>query len=381
MRAPRTIAAMPDVNPRLLGNAERTVLEVVRRHGTVARSAIAAETRFTQPWVHRLTGSLVDAGWLVAGAPRRTGRGQPSPSLSISATAAYSVGLNVDTDSACVCLCDLSGRIVDRWALDAAPSDRAATLAAMREAFGKMAARHAVPHERVVGIGCAIAGYFTGPAGEVNAPDPLREWSLVDLAGLVERTFGLPVWVVNNATAGAVGEAMVGAGRWARSLCYLSFVYGFGSGIVIDGRQYLGRHGNAGEMRILRPGAEADDRPALRTLLETLRGRGVDVASVAELQRRYDPAWPGVADWLDRVQPQLDRIVNTLAGLFDPDAIVFGGLLPPALAETLISRTRFWGEWRYGSAPPLPRLVATEAGVDASVLGAALQPLLHHFFG
>ena len=84
---------------------------------------------------------------------------------------------------------------------------------------------------------------------------------------------------------------MRGAGLWARSFAYFSFNYGFGMGLILDGKPYFGSHRNAGEMRMFRPDDETENRPALRYLIDELRRNGVRIDSVADLKERFDPAW------------------------------------------------------------------------------------------
>ncbi|MFH7397120.1 NagC family transcriptional regulator, partial [Pseudomonas syringae pv. tagetis] len=74
---------------------------------------------------------------------------------------------------------------------------------------------------------------------------------------------------------------------------------------------------------------ESINRPALRYLLDEMHQRGVQVDSIDDLRLRFDPDWPGVDTWQTRVKPKLDRMINALAGLFEPQAVVFGGQLPP----------------------------------------------------
>jgi predicted NBD/HSP70 family sugar kinase len=230
-------------------------------------------------------------------------------------------------------------------------------------------------------VGLSLPGFFVNGGAQINTPEPLREWALVDLHPIVEAAFGMPVSIQNSANAAAVGENLIGVGRWAKTFCYLAFGYGFGSGIVIDGKPYLGRRGNAGEIIFDAPNLEGSSRPALRYLLDDLRSQGVNVSSIEQIRERFDPNWPGVETWITRVQPALNRVVNAVSGLLDPDAIVFGGELPAALGLELISRTDFWSsEHRYETPPPKPRLVLAEGGSRATAIGAALLPLAASFF-
>lgn len=54
---------------------------------------------------------------------------------------------------------------------------------------------------------------------------------------------------------------------------------------------------------------------------------GVIVDSVGDLRQRFDATWPDVESWILRSLPALNRTINAVAGLFDPEAIVFGGQL------------------------------------------------------
>lgn len=319
---------MPDAPFTPLSHNQRVVLDVVRRKGPLPRAAIAPETQLTQPWVHRLVEELLSSGWLLAGKPLKGGRGQPSVSISLARTAAYSVGISVETDHIQLCVADLACQVVAQRELTSPPPQRQDTLRLVNSALDEILHEHAIDRARVVGVGVAISGFFVNGGRQINAPEPLRDWSLIDLKPVLSEALGLPVSLLNDATAAAIGESLVGVGRWAKTFCYLSFLYGFGAGLIIDGKPYFGRHGNAGEVSLFVPD-DSEQRPALRYLLKELQSHGVDVSSIEQIRQRFDPNWPGVDAWVARIQPQIDRTVNALAGLFDPEAIIFGGQLPP----------------------------------------------------
>ena len=85
----------------------------------------------------------------------------------------------------------------------------------------------------MIGAGFSVSGFKTGRAGTYVAPIPLSDWSNRDLGREIMAALGLPVCLENNATAGAIGEAMVGVGLEHDTFAYLSFNYGFGGGIVV----------------------------------------------------------------------------------------------------------------------------------------------------
>lgn len=359
----------------LASGNERMILDIVRRSGPIARAAITGRTNLTQQSVHRLVDGLIQRGLLRAGPVHRAGRGQPSPTIELVREAVYAVGVSINTDSAVLCLADFDCGVVEEVRLPTVPHDRAATIAALLRRLERMLADHHVPRDRLLGLGFGMSGFFVSANREFNAPEPLRDWSLIDLRPILTEAFGLPVWVENNATTGAIGESLRGAGLWSRTFAYLSFNYGFGGGVVIDGKPYFGFHGNAGEFSGIYDPEETLRRPALRYLIDTLRSNGVDIETIEDLRRRFDPSWPGVDAWIDRTMPTLDRLVHTLSAVLDPQAIVFGGQIPGELGRMLMARVRFPGEHRYGIGAPTPKLVLSETKGDAAAIGAALLPL------
>ncbi|WP_214347707.1 ROK family transcriptional regulator [Pseudomonas congelans] len=357
---------------------ERKLLDILRRRGAITRATVSTEMDLAQQSVHRLIEELISRGLLRSGERVKNGRGQPSPRIELVNEAVYAIGVSINTDSAVVCVADLGCNVLEQVTLRTPPLSRNSTLDSLEKTIERMLQRNGIEAQRVIGIGFAIAGFFLENR-QINAPEPLRDWSLMDLQPVLEERFGMPVWLENNATTAAIGESLVGVGAWASNFIYLSFNFGFGAGVVINGKPYFGSHGNAGEITLYND-EESINRPALRYLLEDLHQSGVQVDSIEDLRLRFDPDWPGVDTWVTRVKPTLDRLINALAGLFDPQAVVFGGQLPPELGKRLIAATTFWGTHRYNSPPPRPQLLLSETNGDAAALGAALVPLKERFF-
>ena len=219
---------------------ERLILDIVRRHGPIARALITAHTNLTQQSVHRLVEALMSRGLLRAAAPLKGARGQPSPTIELVKDAAYSAGISINTDSAILSLADFGCNIIAQETLGMVPSDRLMTLAALSLSLQSLLERHGIPRERLAGLGFAMSGFFVLDDHVFNAPEPLRDWSLIDLRPDLEEIFLLPAWLENNATTGAIGESLCGVGLWCPSFAYLSFNYGFGGGLVLEGKPYLG---------------------------------------------------------------------------------------------------------------------------------------------
>ncbi|WP_122744682.1 ROK family transcriptional regulator [Pseudomonas viridiflava] len=360
---------------------ERFILDVIRREGSISQSRVGQLSHLTQQSTHRIISALLARDLLQAGPPASgAGRGKPSPSLQLAARTVFSVGIAINTDCAILTLTALDCELVEEVRFRFPPLSRQTTLERLSTALDRICVRNGVDKASLIGVGFSINGYFVANRRQINAPEPLRDWSLIDLQPLLEETFDLPVWIENSVSAAAVGESLCGAGRWARSFVYLGFNYGFGGGLVIEGKPFFGANGNAGELSSILTREEQEVRPALRYLLEMLQEQGVDVDSIEDISLRFDPRWPGVDAWIDRVMPCLNRIINSLSGILDPQAIVFGGQLPVALGEALMARVEYWGGDRYGITATRPSLVMGQQSCDAAARGAALIPLRACFF-
>lgn len=358
---------------------ERRLLSEIWDTPGLTRSALGGRLDLTQQSIHRIVSQLEERGLLLLGDLEPPPfKGQPSPRLLLNPQYACAIGVSINTDSAGVALMDFSGRVMTR-ALSIDRLSMQETLEQIDTRIDALLVEAGFARISVVGIGFAIAGFLVEGTA-YNAPEPLSQWSMVQLGPLLSEWFKLPVWTENGANAGALCERMLGVGRSARDFVYLSFNYGFGGGVVLNGELVRGGFGNAGELSGMFTPEEAPDRPRLASLLDMLRQGGAPVGTIGDLGKTFDMSWPGVAEWLNRVTPAHNRIINVLNAVVDPEVVVFGGQIPPPLAEALIERTIIFGEPRYGVYRKFPKIVVSEIRGETSAIGAASLPLKDVFF-
>ena len=99
-----------------------------------------------------------------------------------------------------------------------------------------------------VGVGVAAPGPLDPEAGLVIAPPTLAGWRDVPLAALLEARLDLPVRLLNDANAAALGEWRFGAGRGTRNMVFVTVSTGIGGGVIVDGRLLHGFRGLAAEI-------------------------------------------------------------------------------------------------------------------------------------
>ncbi|GHO44352.1 ROK family protein [Ktedonospora formicarum] len=102
--------------------------------------------------------------------------------------------------------------------------------------------------KEIVGIGIAAPGPLNNRTGVVLSPPNLPGWRNIPLREIFEEQYQLPVYLENDANAGALGEYLFGAGRGSQDMVYLTISTGIGGGVIADGRILEGTAGTAGEL-------------------------------------------------------------------------------------------------------------------------------------
>jgi glucokinase len=233
------------------------------------------------------------------------------------------------------------------------------------------------------GIGIASAGIIDEELGVARHGANLG-WRDTALAERLQVEMEVPVQLVQDARAAALGEAIFGAGRHAGSFLTVVLGTGVGGALVIDSRPVRGAHGLAGEIGHLQVDPEGlDCGCGGRGCVETL-------ASATALSRRYAAATQerlGAEEVVtralhgDRVARQLwDEAISALAialaasvTVMDCELVVLGGGMV-AVGPPLVDQLRAALLPRLNLVPP-PELTVATLGSASGLLGAAAGAL------
>jgi predicted NBD/HSP70 family sugar kinase len=237
---------------------------------------------------------------------------------------------------------------------------------------------------RVRGVGVGVPG-ITGPDGMVVSAPPLG-WRHMRLGGRLSEELDLPVWVDSDVNLAALGELRFGAGRGARNLVCVTVGATLGAALILDGKLYRGHGGAAGALGAMLPGTsflewQDSGTGALEALLS---GKGIAdrarvLADSAGLPLPLDGLRPedvfaAAAEGTGWACAVIDETVDYLAvalaavqAVLDPERVILGGSAVTASETLLPALVRRLA----GLAHP-PRLVPSELGARAAVLGAAI---------
>lgn len=109
----------------------------------------------------------------------------------------------------------------------------------------------------VLSAGISCGGPLDSKSGIILSPPNLPGWNNVPVCDIINKKFGFPVFLQNDANACALAEWKFGAGRGCKNMIFLTFGTGMGAGLILDGRLYSGTNdlaGEAGHIRLSQSG-------------------------------------------------------------------------------------------------------------------------------
>jgi predicted NBD/HSP70 family sugar kinase len=221
------------------------VLRTIFAHDSVSRAEIARITHLT-----RTTVSDIVAGLLVEGLVREIGLGASiggkSPILlSVEADSRFLIGLNLAQNKFIGAIVNLRGEIKEKVEADVHDDNGEKALQLVYQILDELIRKKLKP---IVGIGVGAPGLINTRDGIVlNAVN--LEWQDLPLGQLLQKKYDLPVSILNDSQATAIGEYVYG-GDHARdeNLIVVNVKHGIGAGILINGRLFQGDGGGAGEI-------------------------------------------------------------------------------------------------------------------------------------
>lgn len=297
------------------------------------------------------------------------------------------------------------GELISRhYCLTLAWEGPEAVIERLLSSMGKVMAKAGLKNSELGGVGVAAAGIIDSDRGIVTTSPNLPGWQDVPIRDIIAERFGVSTYVINDASAAALGECCFGVGRGMRNLIYLTVSTGIGGGIIIDGKLYLGADGCAGELghMIIEPdgprcacgnfgclealaSGSAMAREALRRLCQD------EPSSITELtQGKLESITAEVIAAAARQGDKLAReVITTAAGylgiglvnlvnIFNPQVIAIGGGVSKMGSMLLQPARRVVKERAFKLPSQTARIVRARLGSNAEMIGAAAYVFTQH---
>lgn len=212
-----------------------------------------------------------------------------------------------------------------------------------------------------IGLAAPNANFLTGVIeNSVNL-----KWRNVNLVDLIKKYFDVPISMINDANAAALGEQISGSAKGMKNFIVITLGTGLGSGIVVDGNLIYGENGLAGELGhvivkhdgrkcncgkngcletyisangIRRTVFEFISYYNDETELRNINFNDLTSKYISELALKKDSVALKVFEFTGEI---LGRALSNVVAYFDPEAIILLGGLAEA-GDLLLTPTKFY---------------------------------------
>lgn len=219
------------------------VFRLIGAAGPIARTHIARRLGLSPATVTAVTRELLDEGLVRVAERAPSNGGRPALLLELVGSAATAFGVKIAPDHLVGVRVNIEAEVLDRFEVpfDAAAPD---ALAHLEDLLARQLADSA-SRPPLLGVGLGVPGVFDARTGRLESP--LLGWHGVELARILQRGLGVPVFVENDVNTLAVAERLYGRGHDVEHFITVTIGKGVGLGIIADGDIYRGFRGGAGE--------------------------------------------------------------------------------------------------------------------------------------
>jgi len=271
-----------------------------------------------------------------------------------------------------------------------------AVIGRMVTAIDSVISKADLPRSSFSNIVIASAGAIDPEKGIVTASPNLPGWRDVPLKEIMQKATGLEAFLINDASAAALGEHYFGVGRGVNNLIYITVSTGIGGGIIIDGKLYSGVSGSAGEighttidingprcncgnigcLEVLASGtAVAKEAQRLiaqgaKTMLTKLaegEAQNITAQTVAAAAQKGDALALAI---ISKAATYLGIGLVNLVNIFNPEMIIVGGGMTHMGDMLLDPARKVVAERAFQLPAQRVRIVPSQLGDNAAVLGA-----------
>lgn len=303
----------------------------------------------TRAAVTLIVNDLLECGVIQEAEIRSAPSGRPPVTLEINPARGLVGAIDMGATHMSIAIADFTARILQEvdFPFDIKNGPEIC-LAEANQNLGKLMAAQGLSLSDLTAIGIGVPGPVITEAGMVVAPPIMPGWDRYPIRATLEKMWGCPVTLNNDAELGALGEWAYGAGRGEKNIAYIKVGSGIGAGLILNQQIYGGTTGAAGEIghltidengplcncgnhgcleafagghAIAQQGQELV-KSGKRTLLSAIPLEKITAHEVAEAARRGDLPSQEI---LRRAGTFIGIAIAGLINLFNPSIVIIGG--------------------------------------------------------
>lgn len=225
---------------------QKLILDEILKNSPVSRATLSEITGLNKSTVSSQVNTLLEKDFIFEIGAGQSRGGRRPVMLVFNKNAGYSIGIDIGVDYLNGILTDLEGNIILEKTSDLSSSSASEVKEILFALIHGFVTYMPESPYGLVGIGICVPGLVDRHQQIIFMPN--LNWNIKDLQFLIESEFNVPVFVENEANAGAYGEKVFGMTKNYENIVYISINVGIGTGLVINNELYKGVQGFSGEM-------------------------------------------------------------------------------------------------------------------------------------
>lgn len=221
------------------------ILQQVLLKPYISRNEIIDNTNLKKATVANLVKELIEEQLIVEDGKEKSTGGRRSTLLKLNERAGYALGIDIGVNYLRGIITNLNGEIIFDIQQEISEIAFEIYFNKIIQIIQLLEAKVPKSPYHIIGLGIAVPGTIAMDGKIINAPN-LR-WHNIDLLQLLMPYVDYPLYISNEANAGAFAEFSFIHNMQHQNMLFVSIGYGIGVGIVINGELYHGELGFSGE--------------------------------------------------------------------------------------------------------------------------------------
>ncbi len=323
-----------------------TLLHLLLKEDGISRVELSRMTGLTKTTVSAIIKGFKDSGVVEESNQISTGNIGKSPiPLHIKTEAIYTIGVHLSRQRVETLLMDAQMNIITYNAgEDYKKFDPEEIINCLFANINKIM-EYAKKKEINIGtIGIGIPGPLDAQTGVVKQPPKFKGWKDVPLGNIVQKEYGIPVWIENDANVSALAEKWLGSGRNIHNFICILLNEGIGAGVIINDELYQGTFNFVGEIGHFLCYEQGqfkylEDITGVDVLLHLVNSQGLPVKSLKEITELLQQDNQIAKSIVKKIATWVGSAILNAIHMIGPQTVFIGGKMA-VLREPLIQPIR-----------------------------------------
>ncbi|MCE9647936.1 MAG: ROK family transcriptional regulator [Chloroflexi bacterium] len=365
----------------------------------ISRTDLSDQMGLTRAAVSMIVTDLLENGVILEAESRATPNGRPPVVLEINPKRGLVAAVDMGATHINIAVADFSAKIIEEISLSFDINQGPQIcLAEADRILKELLAHSGINISQIMAVGVGVPGPVITDAGIVVSPPIMPGWDGYPIRDSLQKQWGIPVSLNNDAELGALGEWAYGAGRGEKNLAFIKVGSGIGAGLIINQQIYGGTTGSAGEIGHLTidengPLCTCGNRGCMeafagghaiaqqarelvksgkRTLLSNIPVENLTAQEVAKAARRGDLPSQEI---IMRAGTFIGIAIAGLVNLFNPGAVIIGGGVAQAGDLLTTSIRQAVRERSLRASEQGVHITTAMLGKRSSLMGATVQAI------